>query len=77
MTKPPTVRENEIAIEIDAKRGRWPYTKMTRTDDGGVVMVVDCNEGGAVIGSGVGVAGIRLSAKKARRLREWLERTEA
>lgn len=74
---PPPVREGEDFIEIDMKKGRWPYAKFGRLEDGSVVIYLDCNEGGQVIGQGVGLAALRLSAKKARRLREFLERTES
>jgi len=74
--KPPAVRESETDIEIDAKKGEWPYFKAFRLDDGSLGVVVDQNEGGIMIGQGVGIAGLRLSRKKARRLREFLERTE-
>ena len=74
--KPPAIREEYDDIEIDVKRGEWPFVKAFRMDDGSLGLMVDMNEGGAVIGEGRGVAAVRLGRKKARRLREFLERTE-
>lgn len=76
MPKPPAVREGEDHIEIDAKKGEWPFIQAARLDDGSLGVVIDCNPGGHVVGEGAGVAALRISAKKAKRLREFLERTE-
>lgn len=73
---PPAVRETEDSIEIDAKKGQWPFIKVVRGDKDRVLILIDCNEGGQVINEGAGVAVIAISAKKATRLREFLERTE-
>lgn len=72
----PPIREHENHIEIDAKKGKWPFLHVDRDPEGGITIVMDCNEGGQVVGEAVGVSVIRLSPKKARRLREFLERTE-
>lgn len=73
---PPAVREDDVAIEIDAKKGRWPFVKAIRGERGRLALVIDQNEGGQVIGEGRGVGIIVISRKKAKRLREFLERTE-
>lgn len=72
----PAIREHDDHIEIDAKKGKWPFIHIDRDEDGSLMVIIDCNEGGQIIGEGVGVAAIKLSPKKARRLREFLERTE-
>lgn len=76
MPKPPPVREGANIIEIDQKKGAWPFVRFVRLDDGGVGIIVDCNEGGQSINEGQGVAVIAIGKKKARKLREFLERTE-
>lgn len=76
MARPPAVRESADSIWIDAKRGEWPFIQVSRLDDGGLLIGLDINHGGYVVGEGVGLAAIKISAKKARRLREFLERTE-
>jgi hypothetical protein len=72
----PPIREGANYIQIDAKKGRWPWIQAVRHEDNTVSIAVDMNEGGQMIGTGVGTAGIRLSKKKIRLLREFLERTE-
>lgn len=72
----PAIRERDDHIEIDAKKGKWPFIHIDRNEDGSITVIIDGNEGGQIIGEGVAVAAIKLSPKKAKRLREWLERTE-
>lgn len=74
--KLPPIREGENVIQIDAKKGKWPWLQALRFEDGSIAITIDMNEGGQVAMSGVGTAGLKLSKKKARRLREFLERTE-
>jgi hypothetical protein len=76
LPKPPAIREGEDTLEIDQKKGKWPYVRFVRLEDGSVGVIIDANEGGVVVGQGVGTGVIVLSAKKARRVREFLERTE-
>lgn len=76
MPKPPPIREGENVIQIDQTKNRWPYITAIRLEDGKVAVGIDQNEGGQAIGMGVGTAGLLLTKKKARRLREFLERTE-
>lgn len=73
---PPPIREFENGIEIDMKKGEWPYIKMVRIEGGHLAIFVDCNPGGQVINSGQGLAAVTLSPKKAKALRAFLERTE-
>ena len=71
--KRPAVREDADSIQIDMKKGRWPF--MHAQDFGeGVLVFIDQNESGMVVGEGVGLAGIPMSYKKAARLRDFLDR---
>lgn len=74
--KLPPVRESEDSIEIDQKKGQWPYARFVRLEEGELGIILDSNQGGIIIGEGVGQAALVISKKKARRLREFLERTE-
>lgn len=76
MPKLPPIREGEDVIQIDQKKDRWPFMQAMRLDEGELNISIDSNEGGQVIGLGSGVATLTLSKKKAKRLREFLERTE-
>lgn len=78
MPKMPSVRETEEMLEIDAKRGEWPFMRLMRADDGSgrLFLMIDCNQGGTVIGEGRGIGVLVISKKKARRLQEFLERTD-
>lgn len=70
------IREGERVLEMDQKKGEWPFARFVRLDDGGLGIIVDGNEGGQVVNEGQGIAVIALGKKKARKLREFLERTE-
>lgn len=67
------VREDEDSIQIDMKKNRWPFLHAQDFGEG-VLIFVDQNESGMVIGEGVGLAGIPMSYKKAARLRDFLSR---
>lgn len=75
---PPAIREDDVSIQIDQKRGHWPHLAAFLLDDPdgklAIALVVDDNEGGQVIGENVGRAAILLTHKKARALRDFLNR---
>ena len=75
----PPVREEEDFIEIDVKKGQWPFLKAmwARSQRGKLrlLVIVDCNARGDIIGQGQGIGVVDLSPKKARRLRDFLDRT--
>lgn len=75
----PPVREEEFSIEIDMRRGKWPYLKAAwGTDQKArvrLLVVVDANEGGQVIGEGANQAVLAISKKKAIRLAKWILKT--
>lgn len=73
----PAVREDDTSIQIDMKRGEWPYIQFQREENGELIVYIDCNRGGQVMGTGAGLAAVKLSPKKARRIQEFLERTES
>lgn len=68
------VRSNTEYIEIDQTKGRYPYMRLGVLSDDRKVwnLIVDRNEGGQVVGEGVGIAGITISQKKLRKLRDFL-----
>lgn len=76
MANMPPVREGANIIEIDQKKGAWPFIRFMRLDDGSLGIFVDGNEGGQIINEGQNIATIIVGKKKARKLREFLERTE-
>lgn len=76
MPNPPPIREGADILEIDQKKGQWPFIRFVRLDEGRLGIIIDSNEGGQVINQGQGIAGIALGPKKARKVREFLERTE-
>lgn len=76
---PPAVREDESGIEIDMVRGRWPFLKAqwgeNKKGQVRLILVVDCNEGGQVVGENANIAILALSKKKALRLAAFIVRT--
>lgn len=70
----PPIRDVGSAIQIDAKKGKWPFITMAQDEDGNLIVLIDANEGGAVINQGQNVAAVKLSKKKARALGTFLER---
>ncbi len=79
MSKDPPIRETEFAISIDQVKGQWPYASAVWGHDPEgkrkLVIGVDQNEGGQLISEGVGMGAVALSPKKARALRDFLNRT--
>jgi hypothetical protein len=77
--EPPAVREDEFSIEIDMKRGKWPFLKaLWGQDKHGrtrLIFIADANEGGQVVGQSQNVGIVALSKKKARRLAEFILRS--
>lgn len=72
----PAIREGDDYIEIDQSKGSWPFVKFVRGDKDRLLMLIDSNEGGQIIGEGQGIAMLVISKKKAKALKEFLERTE-
>jgi len=73
------IREDIDSIQIDQTRGKWPYIAafLVEKKPGGkqsLAVAIDDNEGGQVIGEGVGRAAVILSRKKAEALRDFLVR---
>lgn len=73
----PPIRESDEFIEIDAKKGKWPFVRLVRGPKGELFILMDANEGGSmVVGRPENMAALVLSKKKAKAIREFLERTE-
>lgn len=70
--KSKAIRHGDGFIEIDQKKGEWPFIRAQAAEDF-VAFYVDCNKGGQIIGEGHGLALIHLSHKKARALRDFLD----
>lgn len=68
-----SIRETKDSIQIDMKKNQWPFLHAQDSGDG-VVIFIDQNEGGLVVGEGVGLAGMPMSYKKAAALRDFLDR---
>ena len=72
------IREDVDSIQIDQQRGKWPYIAafVVEKPNGkrALAIAIDDNEGGQVIGEGVGRAALILSEKKAAALRDFLVR---
>lgn len=67
------VREDAESIQIDAKKGAWPFLHVQNVPEHGkVLFFIDANESGQIIGEGVGLAGVAFNYKKAARLHAWL-----
>lgn len=79
--EPPAIRDDGAGIEIDQRRGKWPFMKaMWGQDEKGrlrLIVIVDANEAGQVVGENANVGIIAISKKKARALRDFLDRTLA
>lgn len=74
MAKPPAVRETETRIEIDQKRGEWPYLTVERHEDDSISVMVDVQSGEFTAGQGR--ADLRIGKKKAHRLLWFLMHTD-
>lgn len=81
MTDFPPVREEDWSIEIDVKKGKWPFLKAAWAHDGKgrprLIIHADANNAAGNVrehaAGQVGVVG--LSKKKAQRLLDFLRRT--
>jgi len=77
--EPPAVREDEFSIEIDVKRGKWPFLKAIWGQDKHervrLIFIADANESGTVVGENANIGIIGLSKKKAKRLADFIYRT--
>jgi hypothetical protein len=71
----PPIRVGEDGIEIDAKKGKWPFMRMVRGVDGELFILIDSNEAGSVMGRTENMAAITLSKKKTKAIEEFLVRT--
>lgn len=74
-TAPPPVREFHDHIQIDQKRGEWPFTHIAREPAGGLLIAIDQQQLEEVASEGVGQAAIHLSPKKSKALLDFLNRT--
>ena len=74
---PPSVRryDDRKMIEIDQKRGEWPFLVVARDDKGGLVVHIDANPR-EMLGQGTGAARIRIGRRKSRELLTWLLETD-
>lgn len=76
---PPAVREEEFSIEIDMKKGKWPFLKAIWGRDKDerlrLVFIVDANDKALTMTEGVGIGIVALSRKKAKRLADFIYRT--
>lgn len=70
----PPIRDMGTAIQIDVKKGQYPFITLAVTEDDKLVVMVDANEGGQTINAGQNVAAIKLSKKKAQALGNFLLR---
>lgn len=78
MPKTPAMRvaDDGRGIEVDIKKGKWPFIRMIRQPDNSVLILMDTNEGGSVAGRSENMAGAVISPKKAAFIRSFLEATE-
>lgn len=74
-SKIPAIREYEDHIQLDQKKGEWPFTHVVREPEGGLLIMIDQQHTEQVASEGVGQAAIRLSPKKSRALLNFLNRT--
>lgn len=72
---PPVRTDNETYLEMDQRKGRYPFLHVQFVD-GAWAFVMDANEGGAVIGEGKDQAMLRFSPKRMRALREFLNEVD-
>lgn len=70
--KTKAIRQGDNFIEIDQKKGEWPYFR-AQADDDFITLFIDSNKGGQLVGEGQGMALIHISHKKARALRDFLD----
>jgi hypothetical protein len=68
---PPVRTDHETYIEIDQAKGKYPFLHVQAVE-GRWAIVMDANEGGAVIGEGQNQSMLRLSNKRMRALRDFL-----
>ena len=70
--KTKAIRRGDGFIEIDQKKGEWPFMR-AQVGENLIALFIDCNKGGQLVGEGQGLALIHLSHKKARALRDFLD----
>ena len=80
MAELPPIRESEHSIEIDAKKGKWPFVRALwgleeATGKRRLALIVDGNEVQHLVSEGTGIGVIVLTEKKAAALRDFLDRT--
>lgn len=68
------VQETETIIQIDQKKGKWPFLKVAVLTSGKLGFFIDCNEGGQIVGQDQGKAVMTMNRKKVERLRDFLTR---
>ncbi len=73
---PLRVSEDGLGIEIDVKKGKWPFIRMIRQEDGKVLVLMDTNDERVIAGRPENMAACVISAKKAAFIRSFLEATE-
>jgi hypothetical protein len=75
----PAVRDSGDSIEIDAKKGKWPFMKAIWGEDKHgrerLIFIIDSNEGGQIVGENANVGILGISRKKAEALHAFLGRT--
>lgn len=69
--KAKAIRRGDGFIEIDQKKGEWPFVRAQAAEKF-IAVFIDCNKGGQIVGDGHGLALIHLSHKKAAALRDFL-----
>lgn len=73
-----SVRYDDTMISIDVKKGEWPHVTLMlvtdETDTEKLAVIVDANHGGSIVGESGGVGIVPLSLKKARIMRDWLNK---
>lgn len=76
----PPIREQPFSLQIDQKKGKWPFANFVwaveeATGKKRLLVSVDCNEAGDIIGENKHRAAVALSKKKVEALRDFLDRT--
>lgn len=71
------IREDQDSIDIDQKKNQWPHVmaqrgEHPRTGKPKLLILIDGNEGGHVVGSGANLASIILNRKKAIALADFI-----
>jgi hypothetical protein len=73
----PPIREAEEFIEIDVKKGHWPFIRLVRGPYKRILILMEANDAGSIVmGRPENMAAMELSPKKAKAIRKFLERTE-